>query len=119
MPSGIFFMRGIPLFVFLLALLATPVLAQTDVPPPPVPETRPPAMAPLDDSLEPQVTITRRDGNTIEEHRINGKLYKITVTPENGIPYTLIDQRGDGAFSIMETQGTPGLSVPMWVIGTF
>jgi hypothetical protein len=119
MPSGIFFMRGFSLVFPLLALLAAPVLAQTGAEPPRVPDAKPPAMAPLDDSLEPQVTISRREGNTIEEHRINGKLYKITVTPENGIPYTLIDQRGDGSFSTMDTQGSPALSVPMWVIGTF
>ena len=104
--------------VALLALLATPVLAQTDAPPP-VPDVKPPAMVPLDDSLEPQVTISRREGNVVEETRINGKLYKITVTPENGIPYTLVDQRGDGSFAPVEAPGTPALSIPMWVIGTF
>jgi len=104
--------------VALLALLATPVLAQTDAPPP-VPDVKPPAMVPLDDSLEPQVTISRREGATVEETRINGKLYKITVTPENGIPYTLVDQRGDGSFAPVEAPGTPALSIPMWVIGTF
>ena len=112
-------MRRLSLVFSLLALLAAPVLAQTDDAPPSVPDVKPPAMAPLDDSLEPQVTITKREGSTIAEHRINGKLYKITVTPENGIPYTLIDQRGDGSFVPVEGPGTPGLSVPMWVIGTF
>ena len=104
--------------VALLALLATPVLAQTDAPPP-VPDVKPPAMVPLDDSLEPQVTISQREGATVEETRINGKLYKITVTPENGIPYTLVDQRGFGSFAPVEAPGTPALSIPMWVIGTF
>jgi len=104
--------------VALLALLATPVLAQTDAPPP-VPDVKPPAMVPLDDSLEPQVTISQCEGATVEETRINGKLYKITVTPENGIPYTLVDQRGDGSFAPVEAPGTPALSIPMWVIGTF
>ncbi|WP_301100761.1 DUF2782 domain-containing protein [Propionivibrio sp.] len=111
-------MRCLPPFLSLLALLAPPVFAQTGADQQLPPDAKPPVMVPLDDSLEPQVTIKKRDGNTIEEHRINGRLYKITVTPENGIPYTLIDQRGDGSFST-DTQGTPGLSVPMWVIGTF
>ena len=31
----------------------------------------------------------------------------------------LIDQRGDGSFVPMEGPGTPGLSIPQWVIGTF
>lgn len=111
-------MPRFPLIAALLTLLAAPVLAQTAAPPP-VPDVKPPAMAPLDDSLEPQVTITQREGQTIEETRVNGKLYKITVTPEGGIPYTLIDQRGDGSFVPVDAPGTPALSVPMWVIGTF
>ena len=71
-------------------------------------------------------TITRtagdhqtREGAKVEEFRVNGKLYKIRVTPDNGVPYYLIDQRGDGTFTRMDTPGTPQLSVPMWVIGTF
>lgn len=112
-------MPRLPLLAVLLALLSTPVVAQTGAAAPRVPDAQPPAMAPLDDSLEPQVTITKRDGNTIQEHRVNGKLYKIVVIPENGVPYTLIDQRGDGSFSTVDAPGTPGLSVPMWVIGTF
>jgi len=98
-----------------IAIVALPAAAQTR---PPV-DVKPPAMVPLDDTLEPQVTIIKREGSTFEEYRLNGKLYKIKVTPENGIPYILIDQRGDGSFIPAETPGTPGLSVPMWVIGTF
>lgn len=111
-------MPRLPLIFALLTLLAAPVLAQTAAPPP-VPDVKPPAMAPLDDSLEPQVTIVRREGQTVEEHRVNGKLYKIKVTPDNGVPYTLVDQRGDGSFVPVDAPGTPALSLPMWVIGTF
>ena len=111
-----------PRFFYILAvltLLTAPLAAQTRSTLPPVPDAQPPAMIPLDQSLEPQVTIIKRDGTTVEEHRVNGKLYMITVTPEHGVPYTLIDNKGDGSFVPLETQGTPHLSVPMWVIGTF
>ncbi|MEO8409311.1 MAG: DUF2782 domain-containing protein [Propionivibrio sp.] len=117
-------------FFALLAVLiigAAPGLAQptatTEPVPPlapaPVPEPQTSGAVPLDDSLEPQVTIERREGSTVEEFRVNGKLYKIRVTPDNGPPYYLIDLRGDGTFTRMDTPGTPQLSVPMWVIGTF
>lgn len=109
-------------FLSLLAVLvfvAVPVSAQQRNEPPPAPDARPPAVAPLDESLEPQVTIRKREGSTIEEFRLNGRLYKIRVTPENGPPYTLIDARGDGTFVPAESPGSPALSVPMWVIGTF
>lgn len=101
------------------AVFVAPLSAQTGPDAPPRPEARPPTLAPLDDSLEPQVTIRKREGATIEEFRVRGKLYKITVTPDNGVPYTLVDQRGDGNFSPIEAPGTPALSVPMWVIRTF
>ena len=111
-------MRRFSLLLALLICIATPALAQEQAPPP-APDVQPPAMAPLDESLEPQVTIVKREGNTFEERRINGKLYEIRVTPANGAPYTLVDQSGDGNFVRVESPGNPGLSVPMWVIGTF
>ena len=118
-------MRRLPLriaqlaSVAVLALLVVPAAAQTGADAPKVPDSKPPAMVPIDDTLEPQVTILKREGATVEEYRVNGKLYKIKVTPENGIPYILVDQRGDGSFVPRESPGTPGLSVPMWVIGHF
>jgi hypothetical protein len=107
----------VTLLTIVLALLIAPVSAQTGVPS--VPDAKPPAMVPVDDTLEPQVTILKREGNTIEEFRVNGRLYKIRITPDNGVPYTLVDQRGDGTFSTADAPGTPALSVPMWVIGNF
>lgn len=102
------------IFLCLTLLFSAPIFAQTP------PDSKPPELVPLDDSLEPQVTIIKREGETVEEYRANGRLYKIKVIPENGIPYILIDHRGDGVFAPpADAPGTPGLSVPMWVIGTF
>ena len=109
-------MRRLYAFIVLLGFAVTPVMAQTSTA---VPDAKPPAMEVIDDSVQPQVTITMRGGDVVEEHRINGKLYRVTVTPEHGVPYTLVDQSGDGSFVPMDTQGSPKLSVPMWVIGHF
>lgn len=106
------------LFV-LLALMAAWAWAQPADPPAESVNDRPPALIPLDDSVEPQITIRERDGELIEEYRLNGRLYKIRVTPLRGAPYILIDHRGDGSFVPHDGPGTPGLSVPQWVIGTF
>lgn len=117
-------MRRLTAILALLTIGAAPVLAQTDAPAR-APENRqsqpdlPPAMQPLDDSAEPQVTIKQREGSTVEEYRINGRLYKIRVIPDRGVPYFLMDLRGDGNFTRVDTPGSPQLSVPMWVIGTF
>ncbi|HRF12968.1 MAG: DUF2782 domain-containing protein [Candidatus Accumulibacter phosphatis] len=104
----------------LLMLAAAPALAQNraDLQPLPAVPPAPPEMAPLDAALEPEVTIIKREGDTVEEHRIKGKLYKIKVTPAHGVPYYLVDREGDGNFS-RETMGSPEISVPTWVIGTF
>jgi hypothetical protein len=105
----------------LLASFAAPLVAhgQTATPPGRTSDAPPPpAMTPVDDVAEPQVTIRKREGATIEEYRVSGRLEKVVVTPENGVPYTLVN-RGDGTLVPLDTPGTPQLSVPMWVIGTF
>ncbi|WP_153110407.1 DUF2782 domain-containing protein [Propionivibrio limicola] len=114
-------MRRFLPFVFLLACAAAPVSAQVQTPaaPPAVPDARPPVVEVIDESVEPEVTIKRQDTDTIEEYRVNGRLYKIRIIPKNGVPYELVDQRGDGSFTILDGPGTSGLSIPMWVIGTF
>ena len=105
-------------FLGLLAAVSFNIAAQTrptDLQP--LPEPPPPPRS-LDDALEPQVTISTRGDDKVEEFRINGKLYKVKVTPPHGVPYYLIDERGDGTFARQDIQDS-GLRVPMWVIGNF
>ena len=95
-------------------------------PPPPIPpesETRenappPPPPVAADPELEPQVTITKKDDQTIEEARINGKLMWVKVTPRNGRPYFLIPDATDG--TLIRREGfDPGLKVPLWLLFSF
>lgn len=67
---------------------------------------------------EPQVTITQQPVQKVEEFRANGKLYMIKVTPKNGVPYYLVDDKGDGKFARQEGLDS-GLRVPRWVIFKF
>ncbi|GBG02363.1 hypothetical protein AZSI13_16900 [Azospira sp. I13] len=92
--------------------------ARSDLQPLPAVPPPPPEMAPFDAALEPQVTIKKRDNDTVEEFRVNGKLYMIRVTPTHGVPYYLVDDQGDGTFSRRDNLDQ-GVRVPMWVIGTF
>jgi hypothetical protein len=102
--------------LLMLLVCAGPVLAQSaDRQPLPAVPPPPPEMVPFDAALEPQVTIKKRDGDTVEEFRVEGRLYMIKVTPSHGVPYYLIDNQGDGNFMRMETMDT-GLRVPQWVI---
>ena len=105
-----------------LTLSALPALAQTrpaDLQPIPEPPPPPPGLL-TDSDLEPQVTIRRRGEDKVEEFRMNGKLYMIRVTPSHGVPYYLVDPKGDGGFVRQDTGVVEkGLSVPMWVIHSF
>jgi hypothetical protein len=85
----------------------------------PIPEPPPPPPGlELDPALEPQVTILKRGGDTVEEYRVGGRLYMIKVTPPHGKSYYLIDQRGDGTFARQESFDS-GVRPPMWVIKEF
>jgi hypothetical protein len=85
------------------------VLQPIPEPPPP-----PPGLEP-DPTLEPQVTIQRRGTETVEEFRLNGRLYMVKVTPAHGKSYYLVDNIGRGEFTRHESYDT-GTRPPMWVI---
>lgn len=110
------------LLAALIVLLTCAAYAQSPSKPPnlqPIPEPPPlPAGSTLDPSLEPQVTIIKRGIDTVEEYRIGGRLYMLKVTPPHGVPYYLIDQRGDGQFTRQDSFDS-GTRVPMWVIMSF
>jgi hypothetical protein len=109
------------LLVFLFsASLAFSAGAQTDRPPELVPIPEPPPLPPgtVDGPGEPQVTIIQRGEDVVEEYRIQGKLYMVKVTPPHGVPYYLVDHRGDGVMTRQDSLDS-GLRVPMWVIHSF
>jgi len=85
----------------------------------PLPE--PPPIAPeiaSDPELEPQITITRRATETIEEYRVGGRLTMIKVTPKTGRPYYLVADGADGTWVRRDSLDT-GLKVPMWLLFSF
>lgn len=81
--------------------------------PPPIP----PEIA-SDPDLEPQITITRRATETIEEYRVGGRLTMIKVTPKTGRPYYLVAD-GTGGTWVRRDSLDPGLKVPMWLLFSF
>jgi hypothetical protein len=100
----------------ILLLAALPAWAQkSDLQPLPAVPPPPPGMEAFDEALEPQVTIVKKETETREEYRINGKLYMIKVTPAVGKSYYLVDNQGDGQF--IEANIThPVVKPPMWII---
>ena len=106
------------------ALLAGPSIgaAQLAPPPPPpklepLPEIPPPPELAADPDLEPQVTITRKDGETVEEARVAGRVVWIKVTPRHGRPYFLVPD-ANGQMQIRSGLDT-GIMIPLWVLFTF
>jgi hypothetical protein len=93
---------------------ATPAGKPPTLQPIPEPPPPPPGME-LDPGLEPQVTIQRRGTETVEEFRLNGRLYMVKVTPSHGKPYYLVDNVGRGEFTRLDSYDT-GTRPPMWVI---
>ena len=123
--------RGISIFCagFFALLLAagtlnaqTPPAAQPALAPAPklepLPEIAPPEGV-SDADLEPQVTVTHRNGDTIEETRINGTIVWIKVTPPHGRSYYLIPTAAGSNTYIRSNSFDPSLSVPMWVLFTW
>ena len=112
-------MRLLLLAVLCLAFSSWAQLEEKRPKPPnlqPLPEVpQPPNVPGGDPDLEPQVTITTKDGAKVEEYRARGKLYAMKVMPAKGAPYYLIDERGDGQF-IRRDSLDSGLRVPTWVI---
>ncbi len=110
----------LPLLIAAALLCAAGAAAQTgrtDLQP--LPEPPPPPPGASDPELEPQVTIRRKDGDTIEEVRVGGRLVMIRVTPAHGVPYILTDSKGDGLFTTRRDSLEVAPGVPMWVLFTF
>jgi hypothetical protein len=85
----------------------------------PLPEPPPPPPGSLEAVEQPQITIRKQDGDTIEEFRVGGRVVMVRVTPARGLPYILTDPKGDGSFSQRRDSLEVPLSVPMWVLFTF
>ena len=112
------------LVALFLAAFAASALAQSAARPRP-PGTKsldePPPMVEVDPATvasKSQVTTRVEGDQTIEEHRVNGKLFMTRVTPRHGPAYVMIDHRGDGTFTRMSSI-EPGLRVPQWVLFEF
>ncbi len=64
----------------------------------------------------PEITITERDDQRIEEYRIAGRLYMIKITPDKGHAYYLIDSNGDGTLDSHRPELDENLFIPSWTL---
>ena len=80
----------------------------------------PPLPAPIESGevMEPDVTITTGDKQTIVEYRVGGRLQAIKVIPADDAfpPYYLVDHDGDGRLEIHRGGLQPDFLVNMWTL---
>jgi hypothetical protein len=70
------------------------------------------------ESIEPEVTIIRKDDAVIEEYRVNGQLYMVKITPVVGPAYYLKDMDGNGKLDPTHYE-LKDPEVPEWVLFTW
>ncbi|MBK9702615.1 MAG: DUF2782 domain-containing protein [Betaproteobacteria bacterium] len=79
----------------------------------------PPPEIVRDPELEPQVTITRRDSETVKEARVAGQGRLDQVTPRHGFPYSLIPGPGGRPTCVATASTRDSASHAQDVIFTF
>lgn len=79
----------------------------------------PPTIAPEAGGVEPEVRVINKGDQRIEEYRVNGKLYMMKVTPNNGKgkPYFLQDPEGSGYMK--QVDPSQRVVIPSWVLMRF
>lgn len=93
------------LIIALLLTYTTTAIGQDEGEPPADPAAPPPIPPPIPpkitgEQVEPSVVIRKEEDKLVEEYSINGNIYMVRVTPENGPPYYYLDEDGDGQLEL-------------------
>jgi len=77
-------------------------------------------LSPDSKSAEDIRVYRRKDGTTVEEYSIRGRVYMIRIKPPGDLPaYYLYDDEGDGKFERRLPGGYKRTTPPTWVIKRF
>jgi hypothetical protein len=106
-------MKKIPLPLSLM-LAATATWAQ-QTPTPMIEPPPPPAPIQSGEALEPEINIIKTEKGTIQQYRLDGRVYMVKVIPLVGAPYYLLDTDADGELD-SQTDSIKNISVPQWVL---
>ncbi len=79
-------------------------------------EFTPPAIS-NEDITKPEVTTIERNGEKVEEYRVNGQLYMMKVTPKHGKPYYMHKEDKEGGW-VMMGPNEP-IIIPKWTLFRF
>ncbi|MCB5191132.1 DUF2782 domain-containing protein [Methylobacillus arboreus] len=109
--------KSLLMLAFLLPLIASAAEIPDNLEP--LPEPPPPPAGMEGEAPEPEVTITKKGEDTIEEYRINGELYMMKVTPRVGAPYYLTKDDANAGWARSEGDVAAPMSIPKWVLFRF
>ncbi len=113
--------KSLGLLLLALTSAQLPLVALAKEPPAnlqPLEDIPPPTISNDENAADqPQVTIVKKKGETVEEYRINGQLYMIKVTPAHGVPYYMHREDQNGGW-LMDGPTQP-LSIPKWTLFRF
>ncbi|PCH85672.1 MAG: hypothetical protein COB89_01735 [Piscirickettsiaceae bacterium] len=68
------------------------------------------------ESMAPDITITRKQKETITEYSVNGSIYMIKISPKNAPPYYMVDTDGDGNLETRRSDLENGMNIPQWLL---
>lgn len=69
-----------------------------------------------DADLEPSVTLREQEGATVQEYRVNNRLYQVKITPSVGAPYYLVDEDGSGDMAWHRGGSQFESNIPQWAL---
>jgi hypothetical protein len=69
-----------------------------------------------DADLEPSITLREREGATVQEYRVNNRLYQVKITPSVGAPYYLVDEDGSGDMAWHRGASELETNIPQWAL---
>jgi len=83
----------------------------------PLEDIPPPAISNDQNADEPEITIVKKNGESIEEYRVHGQLYMMKITPAHGAPYYMHKEDQNGGW-LNDGPNQP-LSIPKWTLFRF
>lgn len=68
------------------------------------------------EEMQPDITITRKGKDTVQEYRRGGKLYMIKIIPQVGPPYYMLDTNGDGKMDVRKNDIDKNSEINQWLL---
>ena len=110
-------MYRLPALLLMLVISIPSSVLAADIKPGVVPEPPElPSQIVSGESMEPDITITRKKKETVTEYSVNGSVFMIKISPKNAHAYYMIDTDGDGNLETRRSDLEKGMNIPQWLL---